>query len=532
MARELPIPLEPNAPDLGPGGFSGQTQGMRGLIAAGIALILGGACTGSQVVLVGEGVRPAPLVPELELRITDAAGFPIAGAVVTVGESPLALDQGGMGRVAWTGAPILVQASAPGFVTASLRLDNPPERLRAGLALQDTVLTGEARTADGRPLPGTTIQLGEASAVTDAAGGFRLSRVVAGELKAWRPAWSPTVVAWDGVVPSVQAVLEPRTARALHANLAAPAFPDTWKRLLSLAEATEINAMVIDLKDESGRIWYQSQVPLATEVGAVEPRYSLPDTIAALDSRGIYVIGRIVTFQDPVAARARTDLAIWDTSRDRLYRQDQQYFLDPTDPGAQRYALDLAVEACGTGVDEIQFDYVRFPDGFGPGARFDGGAVYIGANDDPVAAPARIGAIASFLAEARGLLNPMGCAVAADIFAYVMRVPNDQGIGQRPEELAQVVDVLSPMIYPDHYSEGNFGFADPADYPGQVVAAALDEGIPRVAGSVVVIRPWVADFGYSANSVRAEIDSAEARGVGWMLWNANSNHSEGALLPE
>jgi len=491
-----------------------------------------GACTGSQTVLVGEGVRPAPLVPELELRITDGAGFPIPAAAVTVGEAPIVLDQSAVGRWGWTGDPISVQASAPGFVTTSLQLDNPPERLRAWLVMEETVLTGVARAIDGRPLPGTTVQVGEVSTITDAGGSFQLSRVVAGEVKASRPAWFPGLVSWDGVAPSVAVVLAPRTVRALHANLAAPAFPEIWERLLGLAEATEIDAMVIDLKDESGRIWYQSQVPLATEVGALEPRYSLVDAIAALDARGIYVIGRIVTFQDPIAAQARTDLAIWDTSRDRLYRQGPQYFLDPTDPGARRYAIDLAVEACGMGVDEIQFDYVRFPDGFGPGVRFDGGDTYIGNNDDPVAAPARIQTIASFLAEAKGILNPMGCAVAADIFAYVMRVPDDQGIGQRPEEIAQVVDVVSPMIYPDHYSDGNFGFADPADHPGQVVAAALDEGIPRLAGSVVVLRPWVADFGYSANSVRAEIDAAEARGVGWMLWNANSNHSSGALQPE
>jgi hypothetical protein len=126
----------------------------------------------------------------------------------------------------------------------------------------------------------------------------------------------------------------------------------------------------------------------------------------------------------------------------------------------------------------------------------------------------------------------MGCAVAADIFAYVMRTPDDQGIGQRPEDLATAVDVLSPMIYPDHYGSGNFGFDRPKDHPGEVVDLALQEGLPRMQAGSAVLRPWTADYLYTADQVRAEINSIEKHGLGWMLWSATSNHTPGALRPD
>ena len=202
-------------------------------------------------------------------------------------------------------------------------------------------------------------------------------------------------------------------------------------------------------------------------------------------------------------------------------------WLDPTANDSWEYPLALAVDACELGYDEIQFDYVRFPtDGPVDQATFDG----------PSDSSGRSVAITSFLAEARSRLNPIGCAVASDIFSVVLTSTGDQGLGQQIEDLAAVVDVISPMIYPSHYSTGWFGFDCPNDHPSEVVGHALDDGMPRIRGPAI-IRPWIQDFtfgcggSYGEAEVRSEIDAVEERELGWILWNASSNFTESALKP-
>jgi hypothetical protein len=124
----------------------------------------------------------------------------------------------------------------------------------------------------------------------------------------------------------------------------------------------------------------------------------------------------------------------------------------------------------------------------------------------------------------------MGCAVSADIFGFITRTPGDGGIGQQLELLSEVTDALSPMIYPSHYSTGWYGFDVPNDHPGPVVAGAIDDGLERIEGDVI-LRPWIQDFYYTDEQVREQIDVANDRNVGWILWNAVSNYSVGALDP-
>jgi hypothetical protein len=278
---------------------------------------------------------------------------------------------------------------------------------------------------------------------------------------------------------------------------------------------------MLDLKDETGAVLYDTSVALAHQIGAVTPKYDLSQTIIDAERAGIYLIGRIVSFQDPIAAHAAPDLAVWDTVTNTAYSYNGQYFLDPTDILAQAYALDLAVEACAAGVHEIQFDYVRFPDNRRDGAVFD-----LGVSED-----VRIATIRDFLATAVAELHPLGCAVAADIFGFITRAIDDGGIGQQWEEVTSVIDVASPMLYPSHYASGWYGFQRPVDNPAALVGNALDDGLGRLARQIVV-RPWLQDFGYDAAQVRAQIEEANSRDLGWMLWNAQSNVTVEALLLE
>ena len=169
-------------------------------------------------------------------------------------------------------------------------------------------------------------------------------------------------------------------------------------------------------------------------------------------------------------------------------------------------------------MDEIQFDYIRFPDSRRPSATFDG----------PIDPESRITTITSFAEEARTALSALGCAVAADIFGFVTTVTDDGGIGQQWEELTQVLDVVSPMLYPSHYDDGWFGFDRPNDHPGEVVSAALEDAFDRMQTGIV-IRPWLQDFGHRDDQVRSSINAAEEFQLGWMLWNPVSQVSVGAL---
>lgn len=487
------------------------------------------ACLNTSMLVVGETpAPPPPPPPRISIAVVDDAGISLAGAQVDFQGFATETDTSGIASTIWEDVPIVVVAAAPGFLETTANLDvfsdDPLE-----VALQPVVLTGRVTDADGDGIEGAAVQLGGIEAISGANGSFRLERVLAGEATVTRPAWMPTAVAWDGEVAALDIVLEPRAVKALHITGWTPQNSEVWSGLLDLADTTEINSLVVDLKDESGRVYYPSAVPLAEEVDATREFYQLGDLVQEVEQHDLYMIGRVVTFQDPVAARARTDLAI--TNADGTpFEKNGQYFLDPTDPAARQYALDIAAEACGAGVHEIQFDYVRFPDGFGNSVQFDGGSAYLGAYNDPVAGAARVGVIAAFLQQARELLNPMGCAVSADVFAIILSVPDDQGIGQRMEDLSGVVDAISPMIYPDHYSDGSFGYEKPFDHPGGVIGAALDAGMPRLQPTAIM-RPWLADYYYGPSEVRAEIDAAESHGIGWMLWNANSNHTSGALNP-
>ena len=294
--------------------------------------------------------------------------------------------------------------------------------------------------------------------------------------------------------------------RGLHIAGWLPANEEVWPDLMDLVERTELNAVVLDIKDESGSIFHASEVEVATTADALKPEYDIEDLAAELHERGVYLVGRIVAFQDPIAARAIPAMAIRDTSTNEPFNKNGQWFLDPTDAKAQEYALDLAVEACRSGFDEIQFDYVRFPDGYPVTARFDG----------PADESGRVETITGFLETAEQRLNGMGCAVAADIFGFIISIENDGGIGQRLEELSHAVDVVSPMVYPSHYSTGWFEKDCPNDHPHDTVAGALDDGMPRLPATAV-LRPWIQDFdgsyacgstGKTVTQVQSQIEAA------------------------
>lgn len=452
------------------------------------------------------------------LRVLDDVGVPIVEAVIDIdGHQVGATGVEGKVDMEWNRSNRVISVSAPGHIPRTVTIDDSPGPV-FDVVLNARVLRGRVLDPEGTPVEAVVVTAGPARGITDEEGRFDLRGAEPGTVTAERPAWVVSSFVWDGGPGEAIATVEPFAARAVH--ISGEAVADDFDKFIEMAATTELNAVMIDLKDESGYVWYDSQDPTALEVGAVAGIYDLDSVVQQAHDADLYVIGRLVIFQDPVAAVGKPSMAVWDSALNQPYRANGQFFLDPTDPEARAYALALAAEVCESGVDEVQFDYVRFPDVRPESAQFDGG----------VGPDVRIGTVTGFLRDAVALLHPMGCAVGADIFGFLTAALNDGGIGQRWEDVTEVVDVASPMVYPSHYDSGFYGYENPNNHPSDMVRRALEDAMDRLPRSVVV-RPWLQDFGYSSESVRAQIDSTEAFGFGWMLWNAKSDVTTAALNP-
>jgi hypothetical protein len=453
-----------------------------------------------------------------ELRVLDDLGAPIASAVIDSNGSQLGTT-GSDGRVdlVWGRSTKLLEVSAAGHVPRRVTLNDVPED-HFDVVLKARLLRGRVVDPDGDGIDGALIDAGSGHAISDGEGYFQIRGAEEGTVTVDRPAWVSTSFEWDGSSGDSVVTIEPFGARAVHVG--GVEVRDDFAGYVQMATETELNALMIDLKDESGRVFFNTTNVTANDVGAAAGAFDLGSLVRQTHELGLYLIGRIVLFNDPIAALGAPDMAVWDTDTNAPYETGGQRFLDPTDPEARRYGLDLAIEACEAGVDEIQFDYVRFPDSRRESARFDGG----------VGPEVRVSTISSFLTQAADSLRPLGCAVAADIFGYLTTAPDDGGIGQRWEEVAAIVDVISPMLYPSQYDSGWWGLSDPSQHPGEIVQRALADGLERINGDVVV-RPWLQDFGYTAAEVRAQIAAVEEQGLGWMLWNNASEVTVDALQP-
>lgn len=367
-------------------------------------------------------------------------------------------------------------------------------------------LIGRVLDTTGVPVSGATITSAGMSTTTASDGFYNLEVPQAGVVTAVKPGWLSAEQPWDGNPGRLELRMERITVRALRVSANAAGDPYHFQQLLDLADETAVNALVFDTKIEGGLVLYDTSVELAYEIDAVSATYDPTELIAQAREHGLYTITRIVSFDDAIKAAAYPDQAI------------AGRWMDPRNRDAWQYNLDLAVEACELGFDEIQLDYIRFPSGQ---AVEESGQL-------EMTQEARVGAVAEFLAAARRLLHPMGCSVSGDVFAIVVASPNDQGIGQRPEELSVQLDALSPMIYPSHYSEGWLGYSDPNEHPYDVTHDAIEDSLRRVEPGTAV-RPWLQSFWWTSAQIRRSIQAAEDLGVGWMLWNIVSDYSRDSI---
>lgn len=319
-----------------------------------------------------------------------------------------------------------------------------------------------------------------------------------------------------------QAAPLPAEIRGVHVTMPLASIEGRIGEYLSLT-AYGLNTLEIDVKDENGEVGFVSpKVPLAHTTGAAKPYYSPRTVVDEVRRRGVYLIGRVVVFEDPVLAEARPDMAIR-TADGGVWRNSAGLgWTNPYDERVWKYNVDVAEAAVRAGFDEIMFDYVRFPT--------DGDvetAVFSGRVREP-----RHATVARFLEYAASRLRPLGARVSVAVFG--LAATRNLGIGQKPRRIAQEVDAIYPMVYPSHYRPGEFNLEDPNSEPRYTVARSLADFRRALRGRRTLIVPWLQDFSlgrtYTIADVRAQIEAArEASTHGFMLWNAGGVYTAEAL---
>jgi hypothetical protein len=337
------------------------------------------------------------------------------------------------------------------------------------------------------------------------------------------------------VQPAMQPLL-PTTAavKALYVNAWAFGSPRLWD-LVRLADQTEINAFVVDVKDDTGCLLYQSDVPVAQAIGANRCARAR-DARARIDTllaHGIYPIARIVVAKDPLLAERKPSwsvhLADGELWRDRI----GSAWVDAYRDSVWVYAADLAREALGMGFVEVQFDYVRFPDE--PRERM-ANAIFPARRHGQTQRQA----VRNHIQLIKSLVAPLGAPITFDIFGLTASATDDMGIGQVWEDFVSVADVVLPMVYPSHYGRGAYGYTWPNGQPYQIVRRALQEALGRSRGpQAAEIRPYLQAFTlgrrrprYTPFEIREQIRATEELGLtSWVLWNPRSVYQRQSLRP-
>ena len=324
------------------------------------------------------------------------------------------------------------------------------------------------------------------------------------------------------------------TVKALYVNAWAFGSPRLWQ-LLRLADETEINAFVVDVKDDTGCLLYPSAVPTAQQIGANRCARAR-DARARLDSllvHGIYPIARIVVAKDPLLAEHRPQWSVHIAGGELWRDRIGSAWVDAYNDSVWVYSAELAQEALRMGFAEVQFDYVRFPDE--PRERL-ATAIFSARRrgDTPRSAVRRNVQLL------KSLLAPLGAPVTFDIFGLTASATDDMGIGQVWEDFSSVADVVLPMVYPSHYRAGAYGFAWPNGQPYKIVRRALEEALGRSrTPDAAEIRPYLQAFTlgrrlprYTPFEIREEIRAVEDLGItSWVLWNPRSVYQRDALRP-
>jgi hypothetical protein len=342
------------------------------------------------------------------------------------------------------------------------------------------------------------------------------------------------------IPPTPSYVVTPSVVKGIYFTSWTTGTPSLRNKLVSLVDETELNSVVIDIKDYSGKIVFPIKSSVLARYGSGEVRVKdMRDFLESLHQKNIYVIGRVAVFQDEYFVKYRPDLAVENKAGTEVWKDRKGIsWIDPSSREYWDYILLIAKEARSVGFDEINFDYIRFPS---DGDMKD--ISYPWSSTTP-----KTLVLKSFFQYLHTNLVDSGLKISADLFGMVTTSTNDLGIGQLLENALPYFDFISPMVYPSHYPPTFQGFKEPEAHPYDVVHYAMNEGVIRAenlastTGAVPEeyknkLRPWLQDFGlrvhYGPEEVRAQIQATNDVGLSsWLLWSASNKYTRSALNSE
>jgi len=334
--------------------------------------------------------------------------------------------------------------------------------------------------------------------------------------------------------PQATHIVTPAAVKAIYMSQCLAADKTLRDKLVQLINETELNSVVIDVKDYSGRISFVSTDPFwLASVSKTCFARDMFEFIDSLHRDGIYVIGRITVFQDSYFVSRRSDLAVKRASDHTLVWKDHKG-ISYLDPGAKEVwdrIISLSREAHALGFDELNFDYIRFPS---DGNMSD---IYFPFSESVVNADSEHGkslVLREFFSYLNRELKNDGITISADLFGMTTTNTDDLNIGQVLEDALSRFDYVAPMVYPSHYPPGFIGFLNPAEKPYEVVKYSMDEAVKRASTTSLKLRPWLQDFNlgalYTADMVRTQIQAVYDSGLNsWMLWNASNRYTKEAF---
>jgi len=336
----------------------------------------------------------------------------------------------------------------------------------------------------------------------------------------------------DELIP-VTHVKTPTEVKALYMSGWVAGSKDFRDSLVKIIDETELNAVVIDIKDSTGKISFSIDDPLIKKIGSAENRIKdIRALTSLLHSKNIYIIGRISVFQDPYLTKIKPEWAIKKTSDGEVWKDRKGLsFLDPTNKNVHDYILTIAKRSYEEGFDEINLDYIRYPS--------DGNMKDI--NYNLAQGKTRADNIEAFFKYfSTEIKKDENIPISGDLFGLTTEVKDDMGIGQVWEKAVPYFDFVCPMVYPSHYPSGHAGYKNPSQYPYEVINRALISAVTRTKAinqDILKIRPWLQDFDmgatYTKEMVKAQMKATYDNNLtSWMLWDPSNKYTPSALKIE
>lgn len=401
--------------------------------------------------------------------------------------------------------------------------------LLGSLLWTSIVLAYQGKVTDattGAPIEAAIVTLGDKAVHTDKQGAFRLDGN-GDTLKLKAAGYRRREIASDDLDKlDSEIALTPFSVKGLYLTVYGIANAKLRNAALKTIERNNLNALVIDVKGDRGFIPFKIDLPQAEQIGAQNPILikDMKAMLTDLKQKNLYLIARIVVFKDDLLARAKPKLAIKTKGGGIYTDRENLRWVDPFSREVWDYNIAIAKKVAELGFDEIQFDYVRFPD------------TQKGAYSQKSTEDSRTQAVTGFLKAAHQALTPYNVLVAADIFGYVLWNTNDTDVGQKIDSIIKSVDVVSPMLYPSGYHLGIPKYRNPVKHPYQIVNLSLKRAQQRTGVSPLRFRPWLQAFRdyafrgghFKEDKMRIQLKAAEDFGAsGWMFWNPRNVYPTG-----